>query len=418
MASRGGEPIVWSVASGRSRSAGERTDGRRRRWWVAPAAAWCVIAAVLFVVQRVSLWVLEGGELLGPPVLLVDGWRQFDSHQYIAIATHGYWYDPSAPSNVVWFPLYPIAARVTAPVVGSVGVAAFLVAVASGAAAAVAYWRWIVLKVPEPSRLIAWAALLLSPYAFFLYGAMYADGLFLALAVGSFLCVEDRRPVLAGLVGAAATAARPTGVCLMPALLLLELQRSGVLAGSLGGSGWRSFLPGRLDRARLRLRSFGVLLALLGVGSYSLCLWVRFGAPFAWYTNEQQFHPAVHDWQHAAVVDVISSWVDRGLSAPRYPLSVIVQASMVVATLVASPFVGRRYGWGYGLYTALVAAVPLWGVDDFFGSGRYVLAAFPAFALLGEGLSRRPVRAQVLLVISAAVMVGLTAGFGHRWYLS
>lgn len=98
----------------------------RRRWWRTPAAWWLMIAVVLLFTQRIALW-LDGGTLFGGADLLVSGWHQFDSFQYVAIATHGYWYDPRVPSNIVWFPMFPLLARLLAPIVGSTRIAAFAV---------------------------------------------------------------------------------------------------------------------------------------------------------------------------------------------------------------------------------------------------------------------------------------------------
>jgi hypothetical protein len=47
----------------------------------------------------------------------------------------------------------------------------------------------------------------------------------------------------------------------------------------------------------------------------------------------------------------------------------------------------RRFGRGYGIYTAVAVAVPALSTSDFMGSGRYVLAAFPAFGVMGAVLA-------------------------------
>jgi hypothetical protein len=50
--------------------------------------------------------------------------------------------------------------------------------------------------------------------------------------------------------------------------------------------------------------------------------------------------------------------------------------------------------------------------------GRYALAAFPVFALVGIELSSRR-RLGVIVLIAGAVFLGAGAfGFGRGWYLS
>lgn len=385
-------------------------------WW--PVATWTSIAGVLFTVQLTARW--DRLRVSGSPaaLLLVEGWRQFDAHQYVGIAIHGYWFDPAVPSNVVWFPLYPLAMRVTAPLFGSVQLAAFALSALSGLVVAVLFWRWLGGQVHDGGRRIAWAVLFLSPYGLFLYGAMYANAMTLAFVLGAFVCIEDRRPWVAGALGAFATASRPTALCLVPALLFLELERSGVLSAAPGMGGWRGCMPSRFDPAKLGLRTAAPLLSLTGVLAYSGYLGVKFGSPLAWIINERRFHPDPLSWRHAELVHQLADWAARGWVDPRYPLSALFHAVLVVAVLASSPFVGRRFGWGYGVFTALLAAVPLWSVGDFFGAGRYLLAAFPAFALFGEWLSSRRRLAAVVLSLSALTMVLLTAGFGRGWYLT
>ena len=55
---------------------------------------------------------------------------------------------------------------------------------------------------------------------------------------------------------------------------------------------------------------------------------------------------------------------------------------------MAVPLVARRFGWGYAGYVLVVSGIPLLGTKDFMSSGRYLLAAFPLFALVGAELTR------------------------------
>ena len=57
--------------------------------------------------------------------------------------------------------------------------------------------------------------------AAFVFTAVYSDGLFLALASWSLLAALRRRAVLASVLGGLAVATRPTGLALLPALLVL-----------------------------------------------------------------------------------------------------------------------------------------------------------------------------------------------------
>ena len=74
------------------------------------------------------------------------------------------------------------------------------------------------------AALTAIAVLVVYPYAFFLHGAVYSDGLFLVTAIGAFLLLERRMYWLAGVVGALATAGRPVGLAVAVGLAVRVLE--------------------------------------------------------------------------------------------------------------------------------------------------------------------------------------------------
>ena len=87
------------------------------------------------------------------------------------------------------------------------------------------------------------------------------------------------------------------------------------------------------------------------------------------------------DFFSSIVHDPVTRWV---------PFA--IQALLCGAFAAAIPAVSRRFGRGYAIYAAAAVAVPAVSTGDFMGTGRYLLAAFPVFALLGPRLAnvRRP----------------------------
>ena len=87
----------------------------------------------------------------------------------------------------------------------------------------------------------------------------------------------------------------------------------------------------------------------------------------------------------------------------------------------------RRLGWGYGAYTAVALLMPAVPSANFLGMGRYILAAFPCFAVvaaamggvLTPGKLRRP---KLRLQLAAIWLVVSTIGLGFmmtlyaRWW--
>lgn len=168
----------------------------------------------------------------------LDGWSQFDGPEYQQIAELGYSYTPGVRSNIVWFPLYPLLLRAADRLVGDPLVAGVVVSALAGAAALCLYWRWLDDRgFGGAARRTAFLVLALYPYGWYLYGVVHSDSLFLALIVAAFLLVERDKYLAAGLVAALATATRPTGMALIPAIVVLGLQRHQVLTVPRGPPG-------------------------------------------------------------------------------------------------------------------------------------------------------------------------------------
>lgn len=396
------------------------TPPRWRELWF-PASVYGAVSAVLLVAQHLSAEQNSGGDFAlrwrGLHYYL-HSWSQFDGPEYVRIATEGYSYTPGVRSNIVWFPLYPNLMRAARWAVDDPIVAGVAVSLIGGVVAAVLWWRWLrVVELSGRERTVAFLALMLYPYGWYLYGAVHSDSVFLAAVLGAFLLVERRQYLLAGLVGALATAGRPTGLALAPALVLLAMEREGFLSAPAHGRSWvtRWELPVAVDRGRWRWALLLPLVALVGVGAYMTYLAVRFGEPFAFATNQRVYHPTRFPWLKLAF---LTRWRDFS-DDPRYALTIGAQMLISLAVLVATPRVGRRFGWGYAAFCASLVLIPASSTPDFMGSGRYMIAAFPAFALYGSWLSRRRRwTADIALGLGATALVGLAMGFARSWYLS
>ena len=387
-----------------------------------PVLAWMAVGLVLVVVQYWANARLAPGPVDLTPTLdrFFAGWRQFDAGEFIAIADDGYWYVPGARSPTSFFPLYPLLVRAVSVVAPSTLVAAVAVSAAAGLAVAVGFWRWCARWGLAPAtRTLALAVLLVYPWAWFLYGVPFSDALFVALVIGAFTLVEDERYGWAAVVGALATATRPTGMFLAPALVLLALERAGALRSvrAEAPAGWiaRLELPTRWHRERFRPALLVPALALVGIGAYSLYLGVRFGAPFTYITDQRLYNGSgPKTWFKAGLVEGWITWDD-----PWRTFAQTVEALVAVGVLVAVPSVGRRFGWGYGLFVLALVAMPAIATRDFNSTGRYLLAAFPVVVVLAERLAARHVAWRVgWLVCSAALLVVLDAAFARSQMVS
>ena len=89
-----------------------------------------------------------------------------------------------------------------------------------------------------------------------------------------------------------------------------------------------------------------------------------------------------HTWFKIGFGGQLLHGVDTG-----YRVGILVQAIVTVVALVAVPFVARRFGAAYGAYTLFAVGLAALATKDFQGMGRYMLGAFPLFALAGTLLA-------------------------------
>jgi hypothetical protein len=356
---------------------------------------------------------------------LLDIWTRWDGGWYQKIATDGYFYDPHRQSSIVFWPTYPLTLRPFVALGMNPYLAGFIVTLAATTAAIVLFLRWqrdfhYVEERLRPDQVavslgvVAW---LLYPYAYYLYGSLYSDAMFAAVTIGSFWLLERDKPVAAGLLGIAATAGRPFGWAVTVGLALRVLERR-----------WREQHEGRLTIPTLvkhpvsvvrclKPLDFGVGLSGIGVLSYLTYLWVRFGSPLVFATNEEQWGEGVS----RNILIKREFWlamVHQWSPSPVVALTLIAQVVVGLSVLAAVVPVRRRFGLGLATYQLLTILPPLIFSKDFLGIGRYALAAFPFFALLGYHLRPRLALARVGLVASGLIMVVLSSLFARGFYLS
>jgi hypothetical protein len=437
-----------------------------------PMAVFLGIAFVLFVVVWFSINHMARNPSYPIQVPLVfrgagalEGWVRFDAGWYVQISATGYHYTPGQMSSVAFFPAYPLGMRATEVLFFGFDpthiLPGILLTFVSGLTMTILFYRWCCLHVSRAVARLAVPMMLLFPYAWFLFGAVYADAFFLAFTFGAFVLIEKDHPVLAGLCAAVATAARPVGIGVFIGLLAVELDRREVIVipffDRARDVGWREAWHERrtartdskatttatttttaatsttrwlrLRPRRLRPADAGVLLSLGGFLAWLWYLGTTFGNPFLFAEIE-----GVPGWDQAQgpntwfkvpwlkllrhlpeyVSDHVNQW-----DKLTYTLDVTFQGLLAVGFLLLLPLVIRKIGWSYAVYVLGVVGIPLIGTKDWMGTGRYLLAAFPVFAAGAVWLLEDHDRVKrILLPASALMLVFLTSAFARGYYLS
>jgi hypothetical protein len=299
-----------------------------------------------------------------------DVWARWDSAWYLRIAEHGY---GSREGSAAFYPLYPtLVAGLGRVLAGHYVLAGILVSLAACLASFVLLHRLAerTLGLAGANRAVLYLALF--PTAIFLQ-AVYAESLFLALALATFLLAERGRFLAAASFAGLACLTRPVGVALLLPLALLA---------------WRG-------RSLWTLVAAPALFAL-----YPLFLWWRLDDPWAFASSQDLWHrhflPLGGIWQGAAAVFTSDRLHDTAVNAEAFAALVLFVALAALAW--------RRLGTAYGLFAAASLAIPVSVPSSRFpllSLPRFGLVIFPLF-LAAATLGERPKTA--IAAVSAALL--------------
>lgn len=316
---------------------------------------------MLVKILLVSLTLIEFGASPDPLTVLGQAWDQWDARHYLYLATHGYGATGDARNLIAFFPLYPALIGTLAAIGLPARTAALLISNVAGVVATILLYEIARHDGRERAAFRAAAFFTVFPTAYFLLVG-YTEALFCALAFGSVLAARRRRWLTAGMLGGLATAARLTGLALLPFLLIELYAGRRVLHAS-----WRAIAS--------------PLLVVLGFTAYLVTNLVVLSDPFAFVTVQRQH------WSHS----LAAPWVGfaeavRGLTwrVPWERLTVgggeVAGGIVAYATAALSWLRLRPSDAAYATaVTAMVTFLPFW-----LSIPRYLLSMYPLFVLAGR----------------------------------
>lgn len=187
-----------------------------------------IFAAATWLLSRM---VILAAMLLIAPILPAPsggvaptfGWGVFswwDSLAYQQIATYGYQPDNNGNVySVAFFPLFPLFIRAVMSLGLPFEVAGTLVNNLAFLGAILVLYSWVEERLGTNAARWATAVLAFCPLS--LFGTViYTEGLFLLFSTAALRAFDKQQYIWVGLWGAFATAARPTGIALVPALAI------------------------------------------------------------------------------------------------------------------------------------------------------------------------------------------------------
>lgn len=365
------------------------TEPERRRGPRVALGVYGASRALVLVTAGVAVSVHGGDEGRGPwPALqpgpaAVRALTRWDSAWYLDIARHGYSKLPTA-GGPAFFPLLPLLVAIghgiTRLPVAYVGLALTLVA---GGAAVALVWR-LVDSVSGPDAADRAACLIALFPGAFAFSVVYSEALLLVGAAGCLYALQRRWWVVAGALGAVASASRPTGI---------------VIVAACAWAAWR---------ARDRRAIAAPVLAAVGVGAYLVYSRVHGGMWTLWLRSERDHWQDRMDWGgetwHRFWTVLVHgprwSWDPLGLNDLVGALGLVfLVAALVLLWRWRPPGAVTIYALG-----AIAMAV----VSNHVGPRpRMLLAAFPLVAAVGIAARGRAYYA--LLAVSTVALVAMSA---------
>jgi hypothetical protein len=300
-----------------------------------------------------------------------------DAAFYRGIAQYGY---TGSPAKGAFFPVFPLLIRLVSYLTGgNYAVAGLITSIACGAAASVAVWA---LADRVRGRRVADRAVLLFcvfPGAM-TFALLYSEPLAVALGAAALLALLDRRWLLAGIIGALATAERPD--------LIVLVAVSGVTAVEAIWTRreWRALLAPALTP--------------LGVLAFFCYLWYRYHDAAYWFSIEnrdwhQHFDGGVHTFR-------VLFWLDP-MDGHRQLFVVMLTIMFLAAVAGIALMLAARLPLPLSLF-AILTIVMIVTSSNGATKPRFIWTAFPIFIGAAAKLPRA-IYGPVVIVSAAGLFL-------------
>ncbi len=242
-----------------------------------------VFGIILISSVTIPMRAADGLQFSNPTNLVLDGLVRHDSWWYNNIASTGYTMgdvETHVQGNTAFFPLYPLATRLFAPLFGGIFMSGIILSNLAFLAGLFFVYALARHEFDEASAGRAVFYLAVAPGTVF-FSAMYTESFFLLFVAAGFYYARTSRWTAAAIAAALGSATRNTGVA-MAMVVLLEGYRQA-------GFRWRLPLPAHRWEAHLReqvavvrankLPVLAAAMSASGLFAYMAYLGVSFGDP-------------------------------------------------------------------------------------------------------------------------------------------
>lgn len=322
------------------------------------------IKALLFLFAGQSYQVLQNQRVAGLRGWL-EIWNRWDALNYQKLAQFGYGATGELQPLLVFYPLFPWSVRLLTFVTRDYLISAFIVSTIASLVAAIVLLRLVEIDHSKHlAQRTVWF-LFIFPTSYFLHIG-YTESLFLMLALSSIYAARRERWLMAGIFGALTSLTRPTGVILIPVLIVEAAHQY------------------RITR-RWRRQWLYIALAAVGFGGYLLLNKYVTGNAFAFVSFQQQFFGKSLASPLTGIDNALGSMSREPSDAEMVGTQEVLFIALGLACTIVSWIklrpaysVWMTGNWLIFVSVSFVLSVP-----------RYTLTMFPIFILFAMLASRR-----------------------------
>ncbi len=311
----------------------------------------------------------------------------FDGVHYLTISQRGY---VGTGLIQAFFPLYPLAMNFANHLFHNYMVSGLMV---SHFFAFLSFYAFYYLVKMDYGKKIAFSSLII--FAFFVTSfylrSLYGESLFLTLIFGSLIAAKKKYYLLAGVLGALASATRIVGIFIWPSLLLL------------------TFLK---DRKNIRAY-LAVSLSGLGLFAYMTYLNWQFGDPLFFFHLQDDFG-ASRQTQLIAYPQVVYRYFRILATVRPFDLKYYAYLQEFLLSLLALGGLAIiawqtwkekiKMNWAYLLFAVGAYFLPTL-TGNFSSMPRYIMVCFPLFIYLALILDKKPLLKFFYLTISLIFLI-------------
>jgi Mannosyltransferase (PIG-V) len=321
---------------------------------------------------------------------------RWDGVWYANIAASGYRYNGNA---VAFYPLYPLLSHGVASVTGlDIRLSLLIVSNIAAIMTVLALVRLLAAHLGDTATLSTIAFMSFFPTSFFL-SAAYTESLSLLVSVGVFLLLKSRNIFVPAVLAGLGAATRAVGLVLVFVLI------------------WQIWTRHRENLKVLTLEAAAAaIVGTSGLWLYMIYQWYEFGDAFAFAHVQAVWHGGTTLGQR-----FFSALTLRPFSLRLESLDDLKELYFLLFMILAIAS-WWRLPLPLAIFTTGVLLVPYLtmsgGPNGFIGMPRYVIVAFPAFAVLASLCEQRPwLRLAMIGIFSGGLFV-YTAKFAQYFWVA